>query len=113
MLSKKQTDYDASFNIITSYGSKMMTLKAKIFVIEEQIRSIVSGQMSSSDVNLLHKLSSQLYPLKRSLETMQRQDDNNRKIVSSKNDEISSVHSLLMSIIDSIRDILKEIISWI
>ena len=111
MLSKKQTDYDASFNIITSYGSKMMTLKAKIFVIEEQIRSIVSGQMSSSDVNLLHKLSSQLYPLKRSLETMQRQDDNNRKIVSSKNDEISSVHSLLMSIIDSIRDILKEIIS--
>ena len=111
VLNKKQTDYDASFNIITSYGSKMMTLKAKIFVIEEQIRSIVSGQMSSSDVNLLHKLSSQLYPLKRSLETMQRQDDNNRKIVSSKNDEISSVHSLLMSIIDSIRDILKEIIS--
>ena len=89
----------------------MMTLKTKIFVIEEQIRSIVSGQMSSSDVNLLHKLSSQLYPLKRSLETMQRQDDNNRKIVSSKNDEISSVHSLLMSIIDSIRDILKEIIN--
>lgn len=111
VLSKKQTDYDASFNIITSYGSKMMTLKAKIFVIEEQIRSIVSGQMSSSDVNLLHKLSSQLYPLKRNLETMQKQDNNNRKIVSSKNDEISSVHSLLMSIIDSIRDILKEIIS--
>ncbi len=111
VLSKKQTDYDASFNIITSYGSKMMTLKAKIFVIEEQIRSIVSGQMTSSDVNLLHKLSSQLYPLKRNLETMQKQDNNNRKIVSSKNDEISSVHSLLMSIIDSIRDILKEIIS--
>lgn len=57
----------------------MMTLKAKIFVIEEQIRSIVSGQMSSSDVNLLHKLSSQLYPLKRNLETMQKQDNNNRK----------------------------------
>ena len=89
----------------------MMTLKTKIFVIEEQIRSIVSGQMSSSDVNLLHKLSSQLYPLKRNLETMQKQDNNNRKIVSSKNDEISSVHSLLMNIIDSIRDILKEIIS--
>ena len=35
VLSKKQTDYDASFNIITSYGSKMMTLKAKIFVIED------------------------------------------------------------------------------
>lgn len=110
ILSKKQADYDTSFNVITSYSTKIMTLKTKIFIIEEQIRSIVSGKMTSDDVNMLHRLSSQLYPLKRNLETMQKQDENNKRVVSNKNDEISSVHAMLISIIDAIREILKNIL---
>lgn len=111
MLNKKQTDYDASFNIITSYNTKMMMLKTKIFIIEEQIKGIVSDKITSSDVSMLHRLSSQLYPLKRNLETLLKQDENNRRIVSNKNDEISSIHSMLISIIDAIRGVLKEIIT--
>lgn len=107
---KKQKDYDASINIVTNFNTKIMTLKAKIFIIEEQIRSVVSGEMSSSDVKLLRDLASQLYVIKKNLETMQKLDTNNRRTVNSKGYDVSSVHSILISIIDKIRDILKDIV---
>lgn len=107
---KKQKDYDASINIVTNFNTKIMTLKAKIFIIEEQIRSVVSGEMSSSDVKLLRDLASQLYVIKKNLETMQKLDTNNRRTVNSKGYDVSSVHTILISIIDKIRDILKDIV---
>lgn len=110
MLNKKQIDYDSSFNIIASYSTKILTLKSKILVLEEQIKALVKGQMTSDDVYQLHRITSQLYPLKRNLEGIKRQDDNNKRVISNKNDEISSIHFILTNIIKAIRDILKEIL---
>ena len=107
---KKQKDYDASINIVTNFNTKIMTLKAKIFIIEEQIRSIVSGGMSSSDVKLLRDLASQLYVIKNKLETTQKLDTNNRRTVYSEGYDVSSMHTILIGIIDKIRDILKDIV---
>lgn len=110
MLNKKQIDYDSSFNIITSYSTKILTLKSKILVLEEQIKILANGQMTSNDVYQLHRITSQLYPLKRNLEGVKKQDDNNRRIINNKNDEISSIHYILTNIIKAIKDILKEIL---